>query len=113
MKQQVKSKVQSSRQHRWQLRMKRFSRSVQSVAAFCAAESVSVASFYYWRAKLSQGTGASDQTSGPGTGFIEVDSATPGAHRPASMALAQEHGLSGIELRLELGDGVVLQIRRA
>lgn len=41
----------------WGQRLRRFSRSGQTVAAFCAAEGVSVPAFYQWRRKLAGGTG--------------------------------------------------------
>src|SRR3989339_446104 len=38
----------------WQERIRRFRRSGQTVAGFCAAEGVSTASFYQWRRRLAQ-----------------------------------------------------------
>ena len=38
----------------WRKRLKRFGRSGLTVARFCKAEGVSVASFFYWRKKLEQ-----------------------------------------------------------
>ena len=37
----------------WRQRLGRFARHGHSVATFCAAERVSVATFYYWKRKLS------------------------------------------------------------
>ena len=36
----------------WAERLERFTQSAMTVAAFCAAENVSQASYYYWRRKL-------------------------------------------------------------
>lgn len=44
--------VDSKKWAAWRQRLERFGRSELSVTRFCAAEGVSVASFYLWRKKL-------------------------------------------------------------
>jgi len=51
----------------WSERLRRYSNSSLTVAAFCERERVSVQSFYYWRRKLPGMTGTS--ASGPGRGL--------------------------------------------
>jgi hypothetical protein len=43
----------SEKRQQWVERMQRYTASGLTVAAFCVAESVSIASFYQWRRKLS------------------------------------------------------------
>jgi len=89
----------------WRARLDRFAKDRQTVAAFCAAERVSVPAFYYWRKRLgSEGLLAAHATgsfidAGPvrAAGGATVASATP------------EHG---IEVRLDLGGGLLLHIVR-
>jgi hypothetical protein len=55
----------------WQRRFRRFLDSGLPVARFCAAEHVSVSSFYYWQKKLGplrrgRAVGAEDRAAGPG-----------------------------------------------
>jgi putative transposase len=65
-----------------------------SVARFCAREGLSVPSFYYWRSRLSR---------------------APAPSAPAGDAFVDLGALGGgsrIELRVDLGGGVVVQIVR-
>jgi len=58
----------------WRERMTRFESSTTKVAEFCAAEGVSVASFYAWRRKLVE---ASEPTTGPTTPPTRPEIASP------------------------------------
>ena len=49
--------VDEAKQRLWRERLARFARSGQSVAAFCAAERVSVPTFYEWKRKLASLSG--------------------------------------------------------
>lgn len=100
------------RESRWRERLQRFAKSRRSVVAFCAAEAVSVPSFYYWRTKLSAGS-APRRAAAPiqTAGFIDVGS-VHGAHGPERGAARSDALATGIELRIELGGGVVLQLMR-
>lgn len=87
----------------WRERMARFAASGQTVKQFCQAESISEWTFYRWRRQLTASADAA-----PPAGFIDVG-AVPAA-RPKAQAAACT---AGIEVRLELGHGLVLHIVRA
>lgn len=58
----------------WMGRLRRFESGSATVAAFCAAEGVSIASFYQWRAKLAGGEEIA--TSAQRATFVPVHIAT-------------------------------------
>jgi len=106
---------------RWRARLKRFERGGRTVAEFCAAEGVSAWSFYDWRRKLGVEVGkgppraavvVKPKASGVDmTGFIDVG--------VARLAGDDERGgraepvvPTGIEVRIDLGGGVLLQVLR-
>lgn len=109
---QVTGSDGEGRESRWRERLRRFVKARQSVVAFCAVEAVSVPSFYYWRTKLSAG-GAPRREAAPmdTAGFIDVGGARP-ASGPDRGAPTSDAFATGIELRIELGGGVVLQVLR-
>ena len=99
----------------WSQVLERFAAAGLTVGEFCARERLSVSSFYRWRDRLqSSGTqtmqprqpqqrrGTSLALSPSATGFIDLGH-LPDLSRGAEGAL---------ELRLDLGRGVVLQIIR-
>jgi putative transposase len=96
----------------WREVMVRFDGAGATVCEFCAREGLSASSFYRWRERLRSGGGAgsaarpswsSEMSVQPtGAGFIDLGS-LGGPSRDAG---------AGLELRLELGGGVVLQIVR-
>ena len=87
----------------WRRLVARFSGSGLTVAAFCRRESISAASLYGWRALLS---GASDSAvvariapvGGARADFVDLGTLAPRSSR--------------VELRLDLGGGVILQLAR-
>ena len=87
----------------WQALMARFADSGLSAAAFCRREAIRVASFYRWRARLAASSGAvpvrSDRVAAAGF----VDLGTLHARDPIPAVF---------ELRLDLGGGLTLQLRR-
>jgi hypothetical protein len=89
----------------WRARLDRFAKDRQTVVAFCAAERVSVPAFYYWRKRLgSEGLPATHAT----VGFIDA-----GAVRPdGAAAVAAAAPVHGLEVRLDLGGGLLLHIVR-
>lgn len=100
------------RESQWRERLQRFVKARQSVVAFCAAESVSASSFYYWRTKLlALGEPRPKATRIERAGFIEVGGVRV-ADGPERSAASSGALAAGIELRLELGGGVVLQVLR-
>jgi hypothetical protein len=105
------------REAQWRDRIQRHAASGQSVAAFCRSESVSDASFFLWRARLRARDGDRQhvqRTCAAPEAFIDLgsmqkagkDSPAPRGNEPAN-----EPG-SGIEVRIDLGHGMVLHIVR-
>jgi len=104
-------------QAQWRARLQRFAQSGCSVAQFCAAEGVSGWSFYRWRRKLGGDASSKRPSVGarrgkagamPSRGFIDAGVARVGGSEPqATIASA-----AAVELRLELGGGLVLQVLR-
>ena len=111
----------------WRERFVRYAASKQTVEAFCLSEAVSVASFYGWRTRLRNGRGnvlpAPRTVPLPAASpFIDLGSVkgraanTSGSsHANASRYASHQaphHTRSGIDVRLELGDGLALHIAR-
>lgn len=84
----------------WQALVSRQAGSGESVARFCTREGVSVASFYQWRARLRQ-----DATAGARSAEVT----TPGAFVDLG---EMRVGTGRMVLRLDLGDGLVVQLTR-
>ena len=95
---------QSRKEIEWRQRLARFAASGQRVTSFCQAESVSAATFYHWRKQLTGTAGASQAGS-----FIDA-----GVMPAASEAQPTQTASAGaaLEVRLDLGHGVVLHIVR-
>lgn len=93
----------------WRGILEQHRRSGMSIEAFCAREGLSRASFGRWRARLgrlAQDTAAESAEAIPGgephaVGFVDV-----GALRTDGVAAEP------VEIRLELGGGIVVTIRR-
>ena len=93
----------------WRAILERFSRSDLTVQAFCQQEAVSVASFYRWRsllgtpsarkARLPLREPSTPQSTLTPSGFLDLGTlgASPSSH---------------LEVRLELGGGLVLHVVR-
>jgi len=108
-----KLESQSLKEAAWRSRLLRHAQSGKSIAAFCRDESVSTASFHIWRAKLAaadgHGANAMQQTAFIDLGAIkDVVGASAMADGPASAPTPA----AGIDVRIDLGDGVVLTITR-
>ena len=85
----------------WRVRVRQQRDSGLSVTAFCAREQLSAASFYQWRARLHGTAGERVATVSEATeagAFVDLGSVAMGAGR--------------LELRLDLGCGVVLRLSR-
>lgn len=92
--------VRRSRQQ-WRALLERFSRSGLSVQTFCRRESISDVSFYRWRKALG-GQG--------GGGALVVQESSPGF---VSLGTVNARPLrERLELKLDLGEGVVLHLVR-
>lgn len=100
------SKVQ--REQQWRERLARHAVSDQSVEAFCRGEAVSVPMFYYWRTQLRKREQAavSPAALAPTTSpFLDLGSLH---ERAASNAT----GPGKLEVRLDLGDGLIVTLVR-
>lgn len=100
-------------EHEWRALLARFGWSGLSIADFCRHESISVASFYRWRRLLSDG-GASAGAPMPaapagdralpdsGAGFVDL----------GELMAPPEQASGRLEIRLDLGAGMVLHLVR-
>ena len=95
-------------QSRWRALVSAFESSELSMPAFCQREGIAESSFYAWRARLRSGS-------------LRVKTRTPGAKRGfvqlGVMGAAQAVELpsgdgTALEIKLDLGAGVVLHLRR-
>ena len=105
------------RETAWRNRLARYAVSKQTVEAFCRREAVSVGTFYGWRARLrardTDATRARKTAHAPSP-FLDlgpVIGVAASAAAPGSDD-APHHAHAGIDVRLELGGGVVLHIVR-
>lgn len=97
---------------RWQQTVRRFERSGLSAARFCEAESISTWSLYDWRRKLGGGGPVRRAVDAGGDDFVEVGMAPAPTGVVAGVALPSVEAAAGVELRIDLGGGLVLQILR-
>ena len=105
-------------QAQWRARLQRFAQAGCSVVQFCAAEGVSEWSLYRWRRKLSGEVppqppavvAARTKASAvlPGGGFIDAGVVRMDGGKPHATTASA----AAVELRLDLGGGVVLQVLR-
>jgi len=94
---------QSGKEVEWRRRLARFAGSGQQVKRFCLAERVSTATFYRWHKLLGDAAAPS-----PGSGFIDVGPMPAAPRATPKVAPAR----AALEVRLELGHGLVLHIVR-
>ena len=101
----------------WRDRFARYASSHQTVNAFCRSEAVSVATFYAWRARLRDSGGAMSRAPHPAplakaASFIDLGKVKSESIRAtgASPAPASDAAPTTINLRLDLGGGIVLHI---
>ncbi len=87
----------------WRARLARHADSGLTVATFCEREAIRAASFYRWRARLGAqvGTVRAQPERPAGAAFVDIGTLHPTDPLPAAF-----------ELRLDLGGGVTLQLRR-
>lgn len=93
----------------WRAILGRFSRSDLTVRAFCEQESVSAASFYHWRSKLSGSRARRGAASRSSAGFVDLGV----LKAPRARDLSPEVSRGGFELRLDLGGGLHLHLVRS
>jgi hypothetical protein len=103
----------TSKETTWRSRLQRHAQSGKSIAAFCREEAVSTASFHIWRAKLAAASGHATDPAQPAA-FIDLGAikntagVTPMPHVPASAQVS----IPEIDVRIDLGGGIVLTITR-
>jgi hypothetical protein len=105
----------TQREREWHERLARQAASGLSVAAFCRSEAIAEGTFYWWRAhfrskRLDAGHGQA-QAKPPAT-FIDVgtvSSVTTSNSSTPALNRARE-GCGEIEVRIDLGSGLLLQI---
>jgi hypothetical protein len=108
-----KLQVQAAKEMTWRDHLTRHAASGKSIAAFCRAEDISQANFYAWRTKLRGGVVGLTVAS-TDTAFIDLGAVSrPAADQditplPTLRAVVN----SSIELRIDLGGGLVLTITR-
>lgn len=91
----------------WRALLAQFADSGLTVAAFCRREAVGTASFYRWRSQLEPASAVAARSpvapASPGTtaDFVDLGPLLTTGSAPARF-----------ELRLDLGGGLVLQLRR-
>ena len=97
----------------WRELMRRFDASGKTVTAFCAAEGLGASSFHRWRARLRAADGESSNASAvPTQPRPRSQPVAPGFIDLGSLAGPSRNADTGLELRLELGGGLVLQLLR-
>ena len=119
MNKRASGSVGAQRETAWQNRLARFAASKLTVDAFCQSEAVSVASFYLWRTRLrsSQGnalTASRAVSVAAASPFIDLGSVRHPVISPTAAinTPVPHHEPSAINIRLELGGGMVLHIAR-
>lgn len=102
----------TSKEAAWRSRLQRQAQSGKTIADFCRDESVSTASFHIWRARLATASRHAARTQP--AAFIDLGAIASTAdvkfmtHSPASAPVAAV----GIDVRIDLGGGIVLTITR-
>ena len=119
MSKRASGSIGAQRETAWRNRLARYAGSKLTVEAFCRSEAVSVASFYLWRTRLrnSQGNGLTAPravTVAAASPFIDLGSVR---HRAISTTASIDtpvahHQPAAINIRLDLGGGMVLHIAR-
>lgn len=86
----------------WRALLRRFGASELGVEAFCRRESISAASFYRWRSTLSsERVGGAVVVQGDAPAFVDLGAVNSRSPRQR------------LDLKLDLGDGVVLHLVRS
>ena len=100
----------------WRNHLARYATSGKSIVAFCRDEAISEGNFYAWRARLRQdkATSAVEQASAPAStrsfidlGPVKTKTLNDKAQRAAALSATPE-----IDVRIDLGHGIILTITR-
>lgn len=81
----------------WQALLDKQAQSGLSVSAFCTREQLSVASFYQWRSRLNRRPSSAPSAVGREGAFVDLGALS---------------GNARLELRIDLGGGMVLHLAR-
>ena len=109
-----KQQVQTSKEAIWRDHLARHATSGKSIAAFCRTEPISQGNFYAWRTKLGVGAAGLPDPAVPPT-FIDLGAVTNTVAATAERSPAPTPSRSptpSIDLRIDLGGGIVLTIIR-
>lgn len=97
---------------RWREVMQRFEAAGETVNEFCAREGLSASSFYRWRERLEAVSGVVATARPRQSGAQALQPSAAGFIDLGSLAGASRDSCAGLELRLDIGGGVMLQIVR-
>ena len=115
MSKQASATLGAQRETAWRHRLARYAASKLTVEAFCRREAVPVGTFYGWRSRLrARDVDAARMPQAAPAPFIDlgpVNGTAAGAAMPGRDP-APHHARSAIDVRLDLGFGVVLHIVR-
>lgn len=111
--------IGAQRDTAWRHRLARFAASKLTVEAFCRREAVPVGTFYGWQARL-RARDADALAMSPTTlalspsPFLDLGSVNNLPSRTASPVRdhAPQHAPTSLDIRLDLGGGIVLHITR-
>ena len=96
----------------WREMMRRFDGACVTVSEFCAREGLSQSSFYRWRSRMGPPVGAGGLARPAGGQTLPVQPSPASFIDLGNLGGACRDAGSSLELRLELGGGVVLRIVR-
>ena len=117
-----KQEFQTSKEASWRNHLARHAASGKSIAAFCRDEAISQANFHVWRTKLANATNEDaavpTPTPTPASTFIDLGAVSSAIVRrasepsPAPEPIHAPPAMPGLDIRIDLGGGVVLTIAR-
>lgn len=113
-----KQEFQTSKEATWRNHLARHAASGKSIAAFCRDEAISQANFHVWRAKLANATNEPAAAPTPASTFIDLGAVSSAIVRrgpdpsPAPEPIRAPPTMPGLDIRIDLGGGVVLTIAR-
>lgn len=108
MGKQASGATKLKKEQLWRERLARFAASDQQVVGFCSSEAVSEASFYRWRKQLIGAAATPARTAR----FIDAGAMAPADVPAPAAAGADGPAAPSLEVRLDLGHGLVLHIVR-
>jgi transposase-like protein len=109
--------VAAQREQEWRDRVARQAASRQSIAEFCRSEEITEGTFYAWRRRLGArklDSAVMDGTIKMPAKFVDIGPLKDVAANKTATPVNDVRGGAGgeIEVRIDLGQGVVLQILR-